>query len=417
VTDLDELGRHLAGLQDRSLADLAKDVSPPSRGVGEYLLIRARERRNRRRIARVSLLAVLLVGGAAIGVRTWSGGRSSTMARVRAEAGQRIAASMLDLAVDFADGSRVVLASGASMRTDAVGPASANLELERGHASIRVKHTATTRWTVRAGSYSVAVTGTRFSIDWHPERGGFSLAVEEGSVRVSGGLLSQPVDVGEGQSVAFEQGAVHELAAAGGPKGAASQPVAALPAPASDVRSAPPGTWPTPLDLGPAGIRRKPPGQHSVVPSWLEQAQAGHYRDALEEAERKGFDGICQQSSASDLLSLAEAARYAGRPARAEEALKATRDRFSRSDDAAVAAYLLGRIAAENRRDPAAAARWFRTYLDERPRGVLNREAEGRLLESLAFTDRESARAAARSYLQRYPTGPHAAFARNLLGP
>jgi transmembrane sensor len=115
-------------------------------------------------------------------------------------------------------------------------------------------------------------------------------------------------------------------------------------------------------------------------------------------------------------LTLAEAARYAGRPERAEQSLKALRGRFGGSDDAAMAAYLLGRIAAENRRDHAVAARWFRTYLRERPAGRLNREAEGRLLESLAFMDRNTAREAARVYLQHYPTGPHADFARNLLG-
>jgi len=74
------------------------------------------------------------------------------------------------------------------------------------------------------------------------------------------------------------------------------------------------------------------------------------------------------------------------------------------------------RIAAENRRDHASAARWFRTYLSERPSGRLNREAEGRLLESLAFMDRNTAREAARVYLEHHPSGPHAAFARNLLG-
>ena len=54
--------------------------------------------------------------------------------------------------------------------------------------------------------------------------------------------------------------------------------------------------------------------------------------------------------------------------------------------------------------------------LAERPGGRLDREAEGRLLESLAFMDRNTAREAARVYLQHYPSSPHAAFARNLLG-
>ena len=40
-------------------------------------------------------------------------------------------------------GSTVVLASGASLRTEMVGPASASLELERGRAMVRVMHTRT----------------------------------------------------------------------------------------------------------------------------------------------------------------------------------------------------------------------------------------------------------------------------------
>jgi TolA-binding protein len=164
-------------------------------------------------------------------------------------------------------------------------------------------------------------------------------------------------------------------------------------------------------------VRARTAAQHGLSPSWREQAERGHYREALSEAERRGFDGICRQASSSDLLTLAEAARFAGRVPRAEQALEAVRARYARSDDASTAAYLLGRIAAEANRDPGGAARWFRTYLAERPGGRLEREAEGRLLESLASTDLDAARKTARAYLERYPSGPHAGFAKSLLAP
>ena len=65
----------------------------------------------------------------------------------------------------------------------------------------------------------------------------------------------------------------------------------------------------------------------------------------------------------------------------------------------------------------AAAVNWFRTYLKERPNGALAREASGRLLEALSRSgDRSGAERAAESYLARYPSGQHAAFARQLLG-
>jgi hypothetical protein len=327
---------------------------------------------------------------------------------LRAQAGQRVEAGLLDVAMAFEDGSQVVLSSGARLRTAMVGPSSATLELERGRANVRVVHTRATRWTVKAGAYSVAVTGTRFRVDWQPETAVFSVVVEEGRVRVSGGDLAEAVDIGAGQSLALQDGLPLAGAATGSGGGVIrppSQPSAVDPPSPPVARESPPGV---PPETGfPVGHRQGP--RREARSAWREQAEAGHYRDALVEAERKGFEGICKMASGADLLTLAEAARYAGRSERAEQALKAVRDRFARDEEAAMAAYLLGRMAAE-------AARWFRTYLVERPGGRLGREAEGRLLESLAFMDRQTAREAARAYLGRYPTGPHAAFARNLLG-
>ncbi len=415
MRDLDQLGRRLAGLQDRRLEQAQREAGPPSEALGEHLLRQSSERRRRRRVAALSALAVLVAGGGFAGLRLWPGQSPDGVATVRAQAGQRVAASLLDLDLAFEDGSRVVLASGASLRTESLGPASANLELERGRATVRVVHTKATRWTVRAGTYQVAVTGTRFRLDWRPESGAFSVAVEEGSVRVSGGLLTQALDIVAGQSLALEHG--RPVAASSSPAAPEAAPAVA---PEQAVAEAPPPTLgPSPTELGPTAPIRRPPASRPAAPTltWREQAEAGRYRDAMAEAERRGFERILREASGADLLTLAEAARYAGRAERAEQALRSVRARFGRGEDAAVAAFLLGRIAAETRHDHAAAARWFRTYLAERPGGRLDREAEGRLLESLAFMDRATAREAARAYLQHYPTGPHAAFARNLLGP
>ena len=367
----------------------------------------------------VSLTAVLVLGGALAGLRLWPAPDRGAMTTVRAQPGQRVEASVLDLALAFDDGSRVVLSSGASLRTEMVGPSSASLELERGRAAVHVTHTRSTHWTVRAGAYWVLVTGTRFHLDWRPEDEALSVVVEEGSVRVTGGVLAEPLDVSAGQSLALEQG--RAVGAGTGGLVIPHRSLGAVPPSQAAPEAAPPTFMPSPLDNEPLPTQgRRPTGHHPSPPSssssWRQQAEAGHYRDALAEAERKGFDGICRESAGTDLLTLAEAARYAGRAERAEQALKAVRTRFGRGEDAAVAAYLLGRIAAENHRDHADAARWFRTYLAERPGGRLDREAEGRLLESLAFMDRNTAREAARVYLQHYPSGPHAAFARNLLG-
>lgn len=417
MNDLDALGRRIAGLQDRRLADPQREPGPCSTALGEHLLRRARERRRRRGLAAAALAALFLLAGGYAVLRprplAWP---EATLAKVRAEVGQRVVASEHDLAIAFDDGSQVVLSSGTSMHTEALGPAHASLLLERGRATVRVAHTRGTHYTVRAGSYVITVTGTRFRLGWRPESGAFSLAVDEGSVLLSGGLMQDSVAIRAGQSVAFEQERAEGsgLGARQGTEEGPSGPRAEAVPPEESA----PGFHPAPVVVPPPQARHptaKTPASSS--PSWQAHAEAGHYREALAEAERVGYPSLCREATASDLLTLAEAARYAGRAERAEQALGAVRARHAQSEDAAVAAYLLGRIAVEHRRDHALAARWFRTYLAERPGGRLDREAEGRLLESLAFLDRNQARAAARAYLEHYPRGPHAAFARNLLGP
>jgi hypothetical protein len=412
MSNLDHLTRRMSALQDARLA-ASPEAGRSSPALGEYLLNRSAERRRRRRTVLVSAALVLVAAGTFVGLHHRAGRDGSTVAMVRAQAGQRVEASLLDVSMAFDDGSRVVLSSGTSLRTTMVGPTGATLELERGRAHVRVVHTRDTRWAIQAGNYSIAVTGTRFRVDYQPQSGAFSVAVEEGRVRVSGGLLAEPVDIGAGQSLALENGrpvpGAWNLPTPAAPSPA---PVADLPSPTEPESSASP-----PAEMALPVPSHRPAARQVATPSWREQAGAGRYRDALLEAERKGFDGICRTAVGADLLTLAEAARYAGRSDRAEQALQSVRARFARGEDAAMAAYQLGRIAAEGRRDHGEAARWFRTYLAERPNGRLNREAEGRLLESLAFMDRQTAREAARAYLVRYPTGPHAAFARNLLGP
>ena len=56
------------------------------------------------------------------------------------------------------------------------------------------------------------------------------------------------------------------------------------------------------------------------------------------------------------------------------------------------------------------------TALREDPSGPLARETLGRTMEARSRSgDADGARALARQYLQRYPKGPHAAFATRLL--
>jgi len=81
-----------------------------------------------------------------------------------------------------------------------------------------------------------------------------------------------------------------------------------------------------------------------------------------------------------------------------------------------LAAFLLGRLAFDAQQDYAEAERWFAVYESERPDGPLIREAMGRRLEALARSgDSAGARAQAERYLARFPFGPHARRAREIL--
>jgi hypothetical protein len=141
-------------------------------------------------------------------------------------------------------------------------------------------------------------------------------------------------------------------------------------------------------------------------PSWERLAAAGKYRDALAAAERAGFAQEVERAPAGDLLLLADAARFAGSPARAREALMAARGRGVRGSTA----FVLGTIAS----DPGDALGWLEIYLREEPGGAFAEQALGRVLELSRSRGADAAARAAARYLARYPDGAHAALARSL---
>ena len=300
------------------------------------------------------------------------------------------------LPMRFAEGTEVVVHATSRVHVESVDPRGASMVLERGTVSASVVHRGDTQWSFAAGPFRVRFTGTKLRVSWNPTAELFDVRVSKGSVVVTGPLLQgeRRVKAGERCSVALRE---RRLEVAQRPNDTERKGVPHL-----EVRDLPV------LDAG----TESPSPTDRPLPTWHALERSGRYAEAVAAAEAYGLARIYQGGSSDELMSLARAARLANRHSVAMRALLACRQRFAGSRHAATAAFILGRGAA-----PSAAAGWFATYLRERPGGQLAREAAGRLIESYHQAgDFPQAQRAAREYLRRYPSGPHAAFARSVLG-
>jgi hypothetical protein len=171
---------------------------------------------------------------------------------------------------------------------------------------------------------------------------------------------------------------------------------------ASSAVTSVPGVAPTSSESAPS------------IPEWQRLGKLGKFAGAYANAQQAGIPNLSQSGSAQALLTLAEVCRFAGHSSESMQVLTRLRQRFAGTNESAIAAFQLGRLSSDGQ----LSASWFRSYLKERPNGELAREASGRLLEALDRAgDHAGAVAAANSYLARYPSGPHASFARRLQTP
>ncbi|APR83493.1 Dihydrolipoamide acyltransferase [Minicystis rosea] len=321
-----------------------------------------------------------------------------------------------------------MLAPGGRARVASVSAEGAEIALERGSLDLAVVHREATRWMVRVGPFQVHVIGTRFETSWDPVTEQFSVALREGAITVSGPVVgdARSVRAGERLTVSPATGTLASSAIDAAvvlPSSApsASAPVVSAPAPIEPMPIepiAPPSSArvpeaepiaPRPSASAPAPAAREPS-------TWRALSLDGKYKEALAAAQREGFDAICGSARASDLYALGEAARLGGDATRAAQAFTALRTRFPGSAEAASAAFILGRVAQDRRKDHASAAAYFMAYLSEQPGGPFAAEAVGRLLEARdRMGDEEGARRAAERYLASYPSGSYAAYARRVL--
>lgn len=352
------------------------------------------------------LLAALPAGKKGAALRWWLGVGAVAAAALlavvgawRTRSGEYVVATQSAVTVPFEEGSSAVVSPGSELRIEARTPDGARVEVLRGRVDVAVTHRPRTDWHVRAGPWDVAVTGTTLSVEWHPAERRVEVAVFEGVVEVRR-ADGPTTTVRALERFDSRVGLIRPQPALPSPPRPAPEPTPAQRAP----------EWLSPsviaFDAGPGD--RPPPGPRARP--WVELEVAGRYLEALDAVRAAGSLKVLAKAVPDELLAIARAARFAGDGALATEALLTTRRRFTGSSQAAMAAFLLAR---EARGDEAVS--WLQRYLAEEPDGALTREAAGRLLEALMQAGRYAeARTAATSYLARFPTGPHAPYARSL---
>ncbi len=290
-----------------------------------------------------------------------------------------VATSELPLA--FSDGTRLLLEKEARARVTDVDHLGARVILESGKLHASVIHTGTARWNVNAGPFELHVTGTKFVVAWDPGSQAIDVTLEEGSVVVSGCAPNAPRAVRGGESVHLQCGTI-----------------ATTTTPSISTSTAVPDAPVSP-------------------PSGITQRVAPFAPGPAAQTSTSTSTPTPAAPSVEDLFVQAGEARYAGQLDEAKTALLAVRRHAPGTEKSASAAFELGRLAFDGRGDYAQAALWFDTYLRERPQGTLAREALGRSMEAQDRAgDAELAQGAARTYLARYPSGPHAGLARKLAG-
>lgn len=318
--------------------------------------------------------------------------------------------------IQFDDETRLTATPGARLRIVETQRSGAHVSVEEGRIEARVVHGEDSDWRFVAGPFRVRVTGTRFDLTWDTQLDRLEVVLHEGSVEIAASD-SGPVAVRAGQRFV---GHARQRSMQVTEQGAAKRTSEDLDSPSSDDLEPASGT---PFDDEPAEGGAPPPATQTASPeksltggrsrSWPALVSGGEFRRVVEEAEARGTARCLSSCNQSDLVALADAARYTGRSDLAEEALLTLRKRFATTAGNR-AAFLLGRLY-EHRGRNAQARTWYETSLRESPNGSFASESlAGKMRTVNALEGKEAASAIASEYLRRYPQGVHASVARQL---
>jgi hypothetical protein len=318
--------------------------------------------------------------------------------------------------VMFSDGSEIDARPGSRLRIDETSSDGARVLVERGTAAARVKHRDRSRWVFAAGPFDVRVIGTKFDLDWDPIGQVVTVTLHEGAVEVASPVGQSTCIVRAGQRFQASLPAgtmtlenIDETTSGHVARAAASgeSHVAAPPAPVLAAQSS----------MAVHADRRAHVDRDKSSPkAWSGLVRRGEFQAVVDQALAGDLDRLLASCRPAEARALADAARYTDRSALAERTLLAIRKRFPETTHSSAAGFLLGRTS-ETRGEPAAADRWYRTYLDEAPSGEYAADAlAGRMRALFAQSGASAAEPIAREYLRRFPEGVHLRMAQRLAG-
>ena len=364
------------------------------------------ETRKARRRATVALLAAAAVVLCLVGAGAVLSGRESAVTYSVVNGmlvdGDRVVGGA-STKLRFSEGSEVTLEPGAETRILGLDAHGGQLSLQDGTAQVSIAKRPGAAWSLAAGPYTVRVTGTAFSLRWSKREQALEIAMKSGSVVVTGPYAAEVMALHAGERL-------HGGLSAG-KLTRESSAAAAAPAPASSAEVAPsvPG--------GSVSDVKEDPGSATGRGElgWAQKAAAGDFKGVVEAATLRGIAATLAGAPLGDLSALADSARYLRRTDLARQALVAQRSRFPKSAAARDAAFFLGRLT-EDQGDSRAAVEWYERYFNDAPGGPYASQALGRKL-MLVYRQGGASRAgaAARDYLARFPAGPYAAAAKNIV--
>lgn len=327
----------------------------------------------------LGLLALLFFGVRGIGPAPTSG----PLALASGGAMPLVFEASVAPTVSFDDGSRLEIHEGTRLSTKRADGNRVELALQRGGATFDIKPGGPRMWVVDAGDVTVRVLGTRFTV-LRGASDDVRVVVERGKVlvenaRLSGGsvilVAGQSVDV-QGPSASPPAASSARLDA---PDAKTPELAAALDEEPSTAGSALAVTTPAP---GAAAVKAPAPSpKPRAAPSAPEEPP-----------------------TILDPMASADEARHTGRPRDAVAILEKVV--AQRDPQAALAAFTLGKIHADDLADPSTAGDWFERATTLGLPAALHEDASSRVVECYARAGRKAdARAAAVRYRETFPQG------------